>query len=135
MMAEAFGCEQTIEGYLRFIRETFEKDVAEVQEYVPVVVGEWCIFNSLAVGMDTRGGQTSLNGVDFSDSKAPDEEEKRNIYLSIAKAQLAAWEKGSGYFYWTYKMLLDPANEPAWRGWDCWDVAKSADLGWFPDKI
>ncbi len=135
MMAEAFGCEQTIEGYLNFIRENFEKDVAEVQSYVPVVVGEWCIFNSLAVGMDTRGGQSSLNGIDFEGSKVLSEEEKRNIYMSIAKAQLAAWEKGSGYFYWTYKMLLDPANEPAWRGWDCWDVAKSVDLGWFPEKV
>jgi hypothetical protein len=47
-----------------------------VQEYVPVVCGEWCIFNSLAVGMDTKGGQSSLNGIDFSDSKTVSEEEK-----------------------------------------------------------
>ncbi len=135
MVAEAYGCEQTLEGYLGYIRDVFEKDIAEVQEYVPVVVGEWCIFNSLAVGMDTKGGQTSLNGIDFSDSKVLSEEDKRNIYMTIAKATLNAWGKGSGYFYWTYKMLLDPANEPAWRGWDCWDVAKSVDQGWFPEKV
>lgn len=135
MMAEAVGCEQTLEGYLDYIRNVFEKDIAEVQEYVPVVCGEWCIFNSLAVGMDTKGGQSSLNGMDFSDSRAVSEEEKKTIYMTIAGAQLAAWERGSGYFYWTYKMLLDPANEAGWRGWDCWDLAKSVDLGWFPEKV
>ena len=135
MIAEAFGCEQTLEGYLSYIKNVYEKDVAEVQEYVPVVCGEWCIFNSLAVGMDTKGGQSSLNGIDFSDSKTVSEEEKTAIYTAIAKAQLDAWAKGSGYFYWTYKMLLDPTNEAAWRGWDCWDLAKSVDLGWFPNQL
>lgn len=135
MIAEAYGCEQTLEGYLGYIRDVFEKDIAEVQTYVPIVVGEWCIFNSLAVGMDTKGGQSSLNGIDFSESKTVSEAEKQNIYMTIARATLDAWAKGSGYFYWTYKMLLDPANEPAWRGWDCWDVAKSVDQGWFPEKV
>ena len=135
MMAEAFGCEETLEGYLRYIHDNYEKDVAEVQTYVPVVVGEWCIFNSLAVGMDTKGGQSALNGMDFESAKAISDEEKKEIYMTIAKAQLAAWEKGSGYFYWTYKMLLDPTNEVNWRGWDCWDVAKSIDLGWFPPTV
>ena len=135
MFAEAFGCEQTMEAYLDYIRNNYEKDIAEVQEYVPVVCGEWCIFNSLAVGMDTKGGQSSLNGIDFSDSKTVSEEEKKEIYTAIAKAQLDAWDKGSGYFYWTYKMLLDPTNEAAWRGWDCWDLAKSIDQGWFPEKV
>ena len=135
MIAEAFGCEQTLEGYLTYIKDNYEKDIAEVQEYVPVICGEWCIFNSLAVGMDTKGGQSSLNGIDFSDSKTVSEEDKKTIYMAIAKAQLNAWEKGSGYFYWTYKMLLDPANEMNWRGWDCWDLAKSVDLGWFPETV
>ena len=135
MIAEAYGCEQTLEGYLGYIRDVFEKDIAEVQTYVPIVVGEWCIFNSLAVGMDTKGGQSSLNGIDFSESRTVSESEKQSIYMTIARATLDAWAKGSGYFYWTYKMLLDPANEPAWRGWDCWDVAKSVDQGWFPEKV
>jgi Endoglucanase len=135
MIAEAYGCEQTLEGYLGYIRDVFEKDIAEVQTYVPIVVGEWCIFNSLAVGMDTKGGQSSLNGIDFSESKTVSEAEKQSIYMTIARATLDAWAKGSGYFYWTYKMLLDPANEPAWHGWDCWDVAKSVDQGWFPEKV
>ena len=135
MMAEAFGCEQTLDGYIRYIREVYAQDVAEVQEYVPVVCGEWCIFNSLAVGVDTKGGQSMLNGMDFGDAKSISDEEKKIIYNTIAREQLAAWEQGSGYFYWTYKMLLDPCNDINWRGWDCWDLAKSVDLGWFPEKV
>ena len=135
MMAEAFGCEQSLSGYEKFIEENYARDLAEVQEYVPVVVGEWCLFNSLAVGKDTKGGQTVLNDVDFSDSKVLSEEDKKTIYQAVAKAQLDAWSRGSGYFYWSYKLLLDPAGEPEWRGWDCWDLGKSVDLGWFPEKV
>lgn len=135
MMAEAMGCEQSLEAYLDHIQNTFAKNIAEVQEYVPVIAGEWCIFNSLAVGKDTRGGQTGLSGIDYSDSRFVSDEEKKEIYLALAKAHLDAWSKGSGYFYWTYKMLLDPVNDPAWRGWDIWDLAKSIDLGWFPEHV
>ena len=135
MMAEMYGCEQTLDGYLGFIKDRFAKDIAEVQSYVPVVCGEWCLFNSLAVGKDTKGGQTELNGMDFGESKSVSEEEKRRIYTAIGKAQLEAWKNGSGYFYWSYKLLLDTVNEPNWRGWDCWDLSKSVDQGWFPPTV
>ena len=59
-------------------------------------------------------------------------EEKWEFYQKIAAAQLSAWRKGAGYFYWSYKLLLDTANEPEWIGWDSWDLGKCADLGWFP---
>lgn len=133
MVAEALGCEQTLEGYLTYIREHFEKDIAEVQEYVDVVCGEWCLFNSYAVGMDTKGGQSTLNGMDYSDNKETlSAEEKKRIYQALAEAQLRAWRKGSGYFYWNYKLLLDTANEPNWIGWDAWDLGRCVDEGWFP---
>ena len=135
MVAEALGCEQTVEGYTRYIRENYVKDISEVQEYVPVVCGEWCLFNSLAVGMDTKGGQTVLNGMDFDENGGVTDEQKKEIYNALAKEQLAAWEHGSGYFYWNYKMLLDTVSEPHWKGWDCWDLGKSADLGWFPETV
>lgn len=135
MVAEAYGCEQTLNGYIKYIQENYAKDIAEVQAYVPVVCGEWCLFNSLAVGVDTKGGQTALNGMDFSESEGLSPEKKKYLYEQLANAQLAAWENGSGYFYWNYKLLLDPTNEPNWRGWDCWDLGKSIDLGWFPEHV
>ncbi len=136
MTAEALGCEQTPEGYRDYISEHYAKDVAEMEEYVPVVVGEWCLFNSYAVGADTKGGQTVLNGMDFADhAEKMSADEKKALYMQIAKAQLDAWAGCSGYFYWTWKMLLDTVNQPEWSGWDCWDVAKSIDLGWFPASV
>lgn len=133
MVAEALGCKQTLNGYIEYIQEHYAKDMAEVQEYVPIVCGEWCLFNSYVVGMDTKGGQTVLNGMDFSQNKETmSAETKTHLYQQLANAQLAAWQEGSGYFYWSYKLLLDTVNEPHWIGWDSWDLGKSADLGWFP---
>nr|6ZB9_A Chain A, Exo-beta-1,3-glucanase [uncultured bacterium]6ZB9_B Chain B, Exo-beta-1,3-glucanase [uncultured bacterium] len=135
MIAEMLGCEQTLEAYKTFIKEKFEDEITKVEKYVPVVVGEWCIFNSYCVGMDTKGGQSVLNGVDSSDAKGVSDEEKRKVYMELSKAQLKAWDSLSGYFYWTYKMLLDPTNQATWRGWDCWDLAKCVDEGWFPGRV
>ena len=133
MMAESMGCEQTQEGYLSYIQEHYAKEIAQVQEYVDVICGEWSLFNSLAVGVDTKGGQSVLNGMDFSqqDNRLSDTARKQ-LYRSIAQAQLDAWNQGSGHYYWNYKLLLDPANDPNWYGWDCWDLGKSVSDGWFP---
>lgn len=133
MMAETAGCEQTPEGYLAYIQEHFAREIAQVRSYVPVICGEWCLFNSYAVGTDTKGGQSVLNGMDFSGGgRRLDGEALRSLYRQLAQAQLAAWRRGSGYFYWSYKLLLDTVNEPQWAGWDSWDLGKCADLGWFP---
>ena len=133
MNAEQNGCEQSVSGYLKYIEENFKKGIEEVAAYVPVVCGEWCMFNSCAAGVDTKGGQTVLNGMDFSENRETmTPTEKREIYRAITSAQLEAWRRGSGYFYWSYKLLLDTVNEPGWIGWDCWDLGKSAALGWFP---
>jgi hypothetical protein len=134
MVAEAMGCEQTPEGYLKFIKENFEKPIAEVEEYVPVVCGEWCLFNSYAVGIDTKGGQSVLNGIDFTEERnVLSEDDKKKVYQQLCKAQLDAWNKGSGYFYWSYKLLLDTVNDNNWFGWDSWDLGKSVDQGWFTE--
>lgn len=132
MMAEMDGCEQTVEGYTSYIREHYEKAVEEMQQYFPVICGEWCLFNSLGCGCDTKGGQSVLNGIGGRQEEAFSQEEKREIYLAAAKAQLRAWEKGSGYFYWNYKLLTDTVNEPGWIGWDAWDLGRCIALGWFP---
>ena len=133
MMAEMLGCEQSVAGYVRYVEENWAKDLKEVESYVPVVVGEWCIFNSYAVGIDTKGGQSSLNGMNYDNNQEIySAEEKRAIYQTLAYAQLRAWQNGSGYFYWSYKLLLDTVNEPNWIGWDAWDLGRAYDLRWFP---
>ena len=133
MIAEAMGCEQTLDGYIEYIQEHFAKEIAKVQEYVPIVCGEWCLFNSCAVGKDTKGGQSVLNGIDLTEDKQKmDAETQKHLYEQLASAQLAAWREGSGYFYWSYKLLLDTVNDPNWADWDSWDLGKCVDQGWFP---
>lgn len=134
MMAESEGCEQSLEGYLSYIKTHYEAQVQEMAEYFPVICGEWCLFNSLACGCDTKGGQSVLNGMEGSETETLSREEKKEIYRAVAKAQLQAWEKGGGYFYWSYKLLTDTVNEPGWIGWDSWDFGRCMDFGWFPEE-
>ena len=134
MMAEAAGCEQTIEGYTCFVKEHYEKEIEEMEQYFPVICGEWCLFNSLACGCDTKGGQSVLNGVDGAKEERLTLEEKNAIYRDVADAQLQAWQKGSGYFYWSYKLLTDTVNENGWLGWDSWDLGRCVDFEWFPTQ-
>lgn len=121
MMAESDGCEQNLDAYIQYIKEHYEKEIEEMEQYFPVICGEWCLFNSLACGCDTKGGQSVLNGVKGNETESLNESEKKEIYLTVAKAQLEAWKKGSGYFYWSYKLLTDTVNESGWIGWDSWD--------------
>lgn len=132
MVAEARGCSQTIEGYLKYIREELEPQITEMEKYFPVICGEWCLFNSLACGCDTKGGQSVLNGVEGRRQESFSLEQKKEIYEALAKAQLELWEKGSGYYYWSYKLLTDTVNTPGWIGWDSWDLGRCYDFGWFP---
>ncbi len=134
MMAEADGCEQTIDGYCRYIKENYIPKIKEMEKYFPVICGEWCLFNSLACGHDTKGGQSVLNGVDGATEEKYDPGEKKKIYQALAQAQLEAWKSGSGYFYWSYKLLTDTVNDPGWIGWDSWDLGRCVDFGWFFDK-
>ena len=132
MVAEARGCSQTIEGYLKYVREELEPQITEMEKYFPVICGEWCLFNSLACGCDTKGGQSVRNGVEGSERESLSTEEKKEIYATLAKAQLELWDKCSGYFYWSYKLLTDTVNTPGWIGWDSWDLGRCVDFGWFP---
>ena len=132
MMAEMDGCPQTVEGYVEYVQTKYAKIIEEMEQYFPVVCGEWCLFNSLACGCDTKGGQSVLNGMEGTAQESFSPEQKKEIYQAVASAQLDAWKKGSGYFYWSYKLLVDTVNEPGWIGWDSWDLGRCVDFGWFP---
>ncbi|MFC5470062.1 glycoside hydrolase family 5 protein [Cohnella suwonensis] len=116
MVAEIMGCANNPEAYVEFIEKNFAKDVAEMQEYFPVIVGEWCIFNN-------ADGLKEMNA-----------EERKSLYQKIADSQLSAWDKGQGWFYWSYKLLLDTVHDSKSEGWDSWDMGKSMDQGWLRNK-
>lgn len=132
MIAEGDGCEQNKDAYVRYIEENYSKKIEEMSQYFPVICGEWSLFNSAGCGCDTKGGQSILNGVQGTDRETGSAEEKRELYQAVGQAQLKAWSKGAGYFYWNYKLLLDTVNEKNWIGWDAWDLGKSIARGWFP---
>ena len=75
-----------------------------------------------------------LNGVEGAPAEVVSPEEKKRIYSALAKEQLDAWKKGSGYFYWSYKLLVDTVNDAGWIGWDSWDFGRCTDFGWFPKE-
>lgn len=131
-VAEMRGCEQSVEGYVNYINEHFSREIEEMQKYFPVICGEWSLFNSLACGTDTQGAQSVLNGFEGVAKESFTSEQKKEIYQEVAKARLAAWKKGSGYFYWSYKLLVDTVNTEGWIGWDSWDLGRCVDFGWFP---
>lgn len=135
MVAEMKGCEQTLEGYEKFVMDNFATEIEQMQEYFPVVCGEWCLFNSLACGRDTKGGQTELNGAVEAKTATVSDEEKKKIYRALDKVQKSAWAKGSGYFYWSYKLLTDTVNNDNWSGWDAWDLGRCVDFGWFEREV
>lgn len=134
MFAEMDGCGQTVEKYVSYIKKQYEDEIRKMQEYFPVICGEWCLFNSFAAGCDTKGGQSVLNGQEGMSVESLNAEQKKEIYQAVAKAQLAAWNAGSGYFYWSYKLLTDTVNTPGWVGWDSWDFGRCVDFGWFPEN-
>lgn len=133
MIAESMGCGHRLEDYLTYIKEHYARDIEEMQQYFDVICGEWCLFNSMVCGRDTKGGQSVLNGVETKTGiSALSPEEKQQIYRALANAQIEAWNKGSGYFYWSYKLLTDTVNDAGWEGWDCWDFGRCVSFGWFP---
>ncbi|MDQ9758318.1 hypothetical protein RFZ45_05130, partial [Acinetobacter baumannii] len=62
-----------------------------------------------------------FNGVDNVGNTVLDEEKRAEIYRALAGLQTEAWDKGHGYFYWSYKLLTDTVNDKGWFGWDSWD--------------
>ncbi len=108
---EILECEKTIEGYERYINERFARPIAKMQQYFPVICGEWCLSSPLSIGAS--------------------DEERSHIYRALDKAQKSAWAGGSGYCYWSYKLLSDTTNISEQSGRDAWDLGRCFSSGWF----
>lgn len=128
MMAELNGTEQKLDSYLDFINNLGE-EIAKVSKYVRIFVGEWSLFNSYAVGTDTKGGINPTQK-QYGDKKFLTNEELEHLYQELWRCSVKAWNQGAGHMYWTYKLNIDTVNEPAWYGWDSWDLSRSIDKKW-----
>lgn len=96
-----------LDAYVRHIRDEFRPTVREMSARFPLIVGEWCI--------DT----TSTKPCTLS------HDDRAAYYRTLADAQLAAWEGAEGWFFWSYKLLIDGSMH------DGWDLGKSLELGYF----
>jgi glucan 1,3-beta-glucosidase len=97
--------------YLRHIRNEFGPTVREMSPEFPLMVGEWCLEPMSAK------------------AAAMPQEERLDFYRSLADAQLAAWDGTVGWFFWSYKLLVDGSNL------DGWDLRKSIELGYLPESF
>ncbi|MGN0477947.1 MAG: glycoside hydrolase family 5 protein, partial [Hominenteromicrobium sp.] len=86
----------------------YRSDIREMSKYFPVVVGEWCVSHN-------PSGMAEMT-----------EWQKKLSYRMMADAQLTAWDEGAGFFFWSYKLISDPAG---------WDFRKCVERGWLPDVI
>lgn len=128
MMAEIRNHDLSVAAYQKTMTD-FGKKIAQVNQYVPVVTGEWSLFNSYTAGVDTNGGINPTQQ-EFNDAVRLDKEKLQKIYQALWKTQVDAWNQGIGYIYWTYKLNIDTINEPSWYGWDCWALQRVVDKDW-----
>lgn len=129
MFAELEGVEQTLDSYTNYIKDLGHQ-LKQVQKYVPVFVGEWSLFNSYATGTDTKGGINPTQEKFETTNKTLTQERIKEIYNTLWAESINAWNKGEGHFYWTYKLNIDTVNDPAWVGWDSWDLSRSLAKKW-----
>jgi glucan 1,3-beta-glucosidase len=97
--------------YLGHIRNEFGSTVREMSRDFPLIVGEWCLEPMSA------------------NAAALPQSERLGFYHSLADAQLAAWDGAAGWFFWSYKLLVDGSNL------DGWDLRKSIELGYLPEPF
>lgn len=97
-----------LEDMISYVMKDCKKDIEEMAQYFPVVVGEWCLSHS-------RKGLSDLP-----------EWEQNISYRTVADAQLYAWDASAGYFFWSYKLVSAP---------DGWDFRDNINRKRFPENI
>lgn len=128
MVAEANGTTQTLSAYIEYLK-TLAKEIHEVTKYVRVFVGEWSLFNSYAIGVDTKGGINPTQEK-FETTEHLSKDELKEFYQILWRESINAWNQGEGHIYWTYKLDIDTINEPEWYGWDSWDMNRCLAHKW-----
>ena len=87
-----------LKEYLALLRR-FERRVVRAARSHPILVGEWCLSNHASL------------------PRAVDDQARRDWYRSFADAQLAAWDKGGGGCFWSYR--VDAPGRSDWSFEHC----------------
>lgn len=104
MSLERLMDSRELSDYIKIIEEKFENTLERAQKFHDIIVGEWCIANKSA------------------HIKEADAMEKKFIYRVLGDAQMKAWEKCSGWIYWSYKLHTPGRND--------WDFERAVDSKW-----
>jgi aryl-phospho-beta-D-glucosidase BglC (GH1 family) len=128
MIAELNNTEQSLAAYQKYLSD-LGHEIAEVSKYVRVFVGEWSLFNSYTAGADTKGGINPTQQK-FRARDKMETTKLTKVYQALWKSSVNAWNQGEGHFYWTYKLNIDTINDPAWFGWDSWDLSRAISHKW-----
>ena len=94
--------------FMRTIFHDHAEKIKLMEQVHPVIVGEWCLCH------DSQSKR----------ERTPLQEEL--FFRLVGDAQLAVWEDCSGYFFWSYKLISDPAG---------WDLRKCIERGWLPQNL
>lgn len=106
--AELGGCPKIPEAYVGALRGPLQARVEKMQQCFPIICGEWCLDNGY-----------------IKDVTDPDEVER--VCKLLAQTQIDVWNRGSGFFYWNYKMLVSDEKL------EYWDLKKCILHGWITD--
>jgi glucan 1,3-beta-glucosidase len=111
MMFTMVTGDEDLDGYLTHVREDFAPLVREMSQRFPLMVGEW--------SLDTASAKVA----------AFTPEERRHYYRSIADSELTAWDSAMGWFFWSYKILVQGSAR------DGWDLGKALELGYVGEGL
>lgn len=128
MTAELEGTALNPAAYQKAMNQIGDQ-ITEVNTYVPVIVGEWSLFNSYTAGVDTKGGINPTQQ-QFTGAKHLAADQLAKVYQQLWQCQVDNWNRGQGYIFWTWKLNIDTINEPAWYGWDSWAASRALDHHW-----
>ena len=107
--------------------------IRSASRYTPVIVGEWCVANNLAIRMIAG----PANDGDSTDADAARGASAiRGVYREVAAMQRRAWDASAGQIYWSYQLrgdralLRGPDSRADARRFDPWDLTHVWHAGW-----
>lgn len=104
---EEWRPEHTNIHFVNRILFTWMNKIREVQEYCPVMIGEWSLPHNMEKGLN--------------------EFQVKMSYRMLASAMLFAFETAFAYFYWNYRVEC--------KDKDGWDFRKCVANGWLPSDF
>lgn len=96
--------------------------IRRASRHIPVIVGEWCLVNQLALDAGKAAPSTESG-----------DEARARVYREVAALELDAWNVSGGQIYWNYQLRRDGEHPTDFRtGGDleAWDLTRAWTGDW-----